>query len=296
MMTFQGPDPVVLKVRDVLRAYADTSSARAAGFAPLGAGRFQDGTPFQGQHWINLRWFLSDGSNLQEPSFIMYVPTFAGMRLVGAAYSRRISHEDSTPSGIDGAPAEWHLHQACYRIPGVGLALADGVDDCLARGGTPTPRQTAMVHVWTERSPDGSFSHDNVSLPFLALGLGAPSTEALADHERAMELRELGVALAESYGFRLPYAKRLDRLAEGKPAADSLAEHRQEIGQLITELRAAEQSSDRRAYDTAAAKIIAEGAALRELYDQLAPTTEFREQLDRQYANALGMGGHHHGA
>ncbi len=279
------PDSVVARVRATITPFADTAGARAAGFAPLGGRRFQDGTPFQGIHWISLRRFLaSDGANLAEPSFLMYAPSPTGLRLVGAAYSRRIGHEEAPPEGIGGAAAEWHLHQACFSIPGIGLALADGTEDCLVRGGKPTPKQTAMVHVWLQPNPDGPFGHDNVELPFNALGIDP----AIVDHQL---VRPLGVALGEVVGFRLPYVKRLDVITEGNALRSPIDRHRLSLASVAEALRTCRPG----ACQAIAEEAVAHGDSLRSLYDRLAPTAEFREQMDRQFEAAVRGPEHHHG-
>jgi len=289
------PDSVVRVVSAVMRQYADTSAARAAGFVPLAIGRFQDGTPFQGIHWIHPRRFRTGAAGLSEPTFLLYAPVNGALRLVGAAYSERIGQDDARPSGIAAAPAEWHLHQACFGIPGIGFTLADGVDDCHDLGGTPSPRQTAMVHVWAgQASPEGDFSHDNVALPFVAVGLAPPSAAELSDMGQAMDIRALAVALADSYGFRLPFVKRLDFLATASPTQDSIAVERKAITALVPELKAAEARGDRAGYAAAAAKVRVIGDTLHALYDRAAPTPEVRRRLDTQYAQALGMEHHHH--
>ncbi|MSR07740.1 MAG: hypothetical protein EXR93_11845 [Gemmatimonadetes bacterium] len=286
------PDSVVRAVQAVLRPFADTSAARAAGFVPLAIGRFQDGTPFQGIHWIHLRRLRQGSTGLSEPTFLLYAPVGNDLRLVGAAYGERIGHEDEAPAGIGAAPAEWHLHQACFAIPGIGFTLADGVDDCRELGGIPGPRQTAMVHVWAGLpSPEGPFSHDNVALPFVALGLAPPSAADMEDHERGMEWRALAVALADSYGFRLPFVKRLDITEARSPLQDSVAVHREAIRRLAIDLRAADARKDEAASASLRSGIRAHGDFLHALYDRIAPTPEVRNRLDAQFAQSAG--GHH---
>jgi hypothetical protein len=279
---------VVRAVRATLRPLADTAAARKAGFVPLAIGRFRDGTPFQGIHWIHLRRFRNPGAGLTKPTFLLYAPVKGRLTLVGAAFSERIGHDENAPSDIGATQAEWHLHQACFGIPGIGFTLADGVDDCLEMDGTPGPRQTAMVHIWTGlESPDGPFSHDNVALPFAAVGLGVPTGPETT-------IRGLAVAIADSYGFRLPFVKRLDVVAADSPLQDSIAVERKAIEHLIPGLQAAEKRLDRAAYDYSAAQIQAHGQALRTLYDRLAPTPEYRRRLAAQFAMALGEVHHGH--
>lgn len=280
-------DSVVGVVRAVLRAYPDTGSARSAGFVPLAVGRFTGGTPFQGIHWIHPRWFRSGAGGLSQPTFLLFAPVRGRLQLVGAAYSERIGAGADGPAGIGAAPAEWHRHQACFGVPGIGFLLADGLDDCDEMGGLPAPRQTAMVHVWSgPASPEGPFSHDNVALPFAALGLAVPAGSA-------EPVRPLAVALADSYGFRVPFVKRLDVSAARSPLQSDIARQRQAIARLVPDLRTAQAREDGAAYRALAARVTLHGDSLRALYGRLAPTPEYRHRLEAQYAQALGTHRHH---
>src|SRR6185312_11120855 len=94
---------------------------------------------------------------------------------IGVAYTQRVEANSASPTEIGGIPADWHVHIICRGIPGEGQVLADGVKDCLARGGDPGPKQITMVHAWVVSNPDGPYAHDNPALPFIATGLRPPS-------------------------------------------------------------------------------------------------------------------------
>jgi len=276
-------------------AFPDTAAARAAGFVPLARGQVQDLSPFQGQHWFRRDRLLEHETRVDAPSFVMFVPMNGVMKPVGLAYSARIGHDEPVPRELDGVETPWHLHQMCLRIPGEGGALADGVDDCRAQGGTPTPRQIAMVHAWTgSPSPEGRYAHDNVALPYLAVGLAAPAAADLADPERAGRARQLGLALGETYGARLPYARRVELMNQDARLADSLARRRSALGALVPGLVAAQQDGDRAKWDELAARAVAEWKTLFALYTSIASTPVIRTQLERQHERALGSAGHSH--
>jgi hypothetical protein len=223
----------------------------------------------------------------------MYAQVGSGLALVGVAYSERIGHNDPAPQRFAGHDAPWHLHQSCFAVPGEGTTLADGVDDCLQRGGRPTPRQIAMVHVWSgEGSPDGLFAHDNPALPYVAVGLTPPTTAVWADHHEGPAARALALALGETYDARMGYARRVEALAAPGPLHDSLALHRSRIADQVKVLQTAQAGGDRDAWSGAAGRAIAAWEALRSVYRRMAPTSEIRTQLDRQYDEALGR--HHH--
>jgi len=281
-------DSILAVVRQTTALFADTARARAAGFIPLKIRGIGDRTPFQGEHWLMMRRILTGDSTLTQPPFVMYANVGGTLQLVGVAYAEQIGHEEPTPHGLAGQEAEWHLHQTCVRIPGEGFALAEGVDDCLARGGTPTPRPIALVHVWSGvRSPDGIFAHDNPDLPFVAVGLKAPPDSAYADHERSMQLRRFALALAETYDSRMPYARRIELATLDQAAKDSLVARRAEIAKLLPALKSAEAANDGLAYARAMRNALTLWDAIRATYGRLAQTPELKKQLDRPYDMAM---------
>ena len=197
LATQQGNDSVVARAREAIRPLTDSIVLHDAGYFAIGFGAgTRDLTPFQGQHWISLGLFFTNPPvDLSKPTFMMYLPVGDSLVPIGVAYMRRINAAAALPTDLAGTPAEWHSHAFCNNVPGEGRALADGVDDCKARGGTPTPNQIAMVHTWTVANPDGPYAHDNPALPFIATGLKPPS------HFSRVE-RLFGGALGESYGAR----------------------------------------------------------------------------------------------
>ncbi len=230
---------------------------------------------------------------LDAPVFVMYSPVGGRLQAVGLAYATRIRHDATVPESLGAYPAAWHLHQACFAIPGEGLALADGIEDCRARGGRPTPRQVAMVHVWTGvPNPEGQYAHDNPALPYLAVGLAPPTPAELADAQRARRVRALALAIAETYDARMPFARRIEMANRDEGLADSLKAHRDVIARLVPLLQAAEARHDGAAYEAAAGDAVAQWEALQALYQRLAPTPELRRDLTNQYAVALGDAGH----
>ncbi len=220
----------------------------------------------------------------------MYLPVHDSLIPVGVAYSRRISQTAPTPTGLAGTPAEWHTHVFCRNVPGENTVLADGVEDCRDRGGTPTPNQIAMVHTWIVPNPDGPYAHDNPSLPYMATGLKPPAHPTRED-------RLFGVALGETYGAMLPEAHRIDREAVRSGKEDTLAERRAALMALVPQLVDAEKRGDRAKFDSLRAKTILAWNALLSAYHILAPTPEIKSRLDIELAQVLGDEEmhHHHG-
>ena len=291
----QSSDSVLARAKRVAATVSDTGAAREQGFGPLAVGRIEDLTPFQGQHWLH-PWRVSGGSpDLATPSFLMFVPVNGSWRLAGLAYSRRISRDSVVPSDLGGVATPWHLHQPCIVVPGEGVALADGEADCRARGGMPRPPQIAMVHAWTAgTNPEGPFAHDNVALPYWVTGLRPPRPADLSTPARARRTRALGLALGETYGARMPYARMIEAISTTARLADSLAGHRAALRQLVPRLVAAEKAADRGRWQALADEAIREWEALRRLYDDAAPSAAVKAQLDQQHAEVLGERHHAH--
>jgi len=290
----RGSDSVLARAKQVAARYADTSAVRAQGFQPLQVGRILDLTPFQGQHWLH-SWRVFGGSpDLDSPSFVMFAPVNGSWRAAGVAYSRRITGAAPVPDDLAGAKAPWHVHQPCIVVPGEGEALADGEEDCRARGGAPRQPEIAMVHAWTVPNPEGPFAHDNVALPYWITGLRLPRAADLSSPRRAGRTRALGLALGESFGAILPYARLVETASSSAAVADSLAVHRAAIRALVPRLRKADQSGDRAGRNALADRMIGEWEALRRLYLAAAPSPAIRTQLERQHARALGAESGHH--
>jgi hypothetical protein len=289
-----GPDSVVARAKQVAARFADTSAARAQGFGPLQIGRVVDLTPFQGQHWLHRWWVFGGSPDLNTPSFVMFVPVDGAWRAAGLAYSRRITRGTPVPQDLGGTRAPWHLHQPCAVIPGEGEALADGEEDCRARGGVPRQPEIAMIHAWTVPNPEGPFAHDNVALPYWITGLTLPRTADLSTPGRARQTRALGLALGESFGAIMPYARLVEAASTMPALADSLAVHRAALRTLVPRLRQADQAGDRAGRNALVDRAIAEWEALRRLYSAAAPSLEVKAQLERQHARALGEAPGHH--
>jgi hypothetical protein len=295
LAVLQTPDSVLAEAHRAAAVLADTGAARRQGFGPLAVGSVADLTPFQGQHWLH-RWRVFGGSpDLATPSFVMFVPIDGGWKVAGLAYSRRISPDSVVPSTLGGVATPWHLHQPCVVVPGEGAAITDGDADCRARGGLPRPPEIAMVHAWTGvANPEGPFAHDNVALPYWVTGLKLPRSSDLSTPRRARETRALGLALAETYGARLPYARLVEATANLPGLADSLAAHRAALRRLVPQLVTAERGSNRAQWNALAAQAIKEEESLLGWYAAAAPSPAVKAQLELERALALGEARHHH--
>jgi hypothetical protein len=284
---------VVADARRAIAPLTDTIAARTNGFVPLFEVRITDRTPFQGEHWIHQPRLAADTTlsiGLNEPAFVMFGLVNGRTERVGTAYITRLRQGATGPVGLGGDNgAEWHTHQFCRNVPGLGaLILADGAEDCVAQGGTTTPRQLFMVHVWTDvPNPEGMYAHDNPALPYLAVGLKPPGPHDLHDPGRVHTTRALALAIAETYDARMPVARGVERGNTDAALADSMRAHRAAIAARIPALKSADASGDRNAYDKTAQRMIGEWEALVRLYEHMAPTPETLARLKRETEMAL---------
>ena len=151
-----------------------------------------------------------------------------------------------------------------------------------------------MVHVWTDvPNPEGQYGHDNPALPFVAVGLTPPGAHDLHDSAHARAVRTLGLALAETYGSRMPVANRVVRENRDSALADSVAGHRAAIAELIPAMQQAQTSRDRAAYERLVERAIAEWKALLALYQQMATTPQLKAQVLRGHERVLTVSAHH---
>jgi hypothetical protein len=282
----QNPDSLVARAQRAIRPLTDSASLRAAGFTPLAFGPVRDLTPFQGQHWLSLpriagMALTNAPVDIDNPTFMMYLPIDGKLIPVGVAYTERIGGRVAPPTTFGGAPAMWHTHMFCRNVPGEGQVLSDGLEDCTDRGGQPTRNQIAMIHTWTVPNPDGPFAHDNPALPFIAVGLKPPAHPTRDD-------RLFGVALGESYGAKLPEAHRIDHEAQAAGMLPILGTHRATLRELVPQLVAAEKLGDQAKFDALRKKTINTYNSLLAAYRSLASTPQIKNRLDVELAEIVG--------
>lgn len=286
----QGSDTVVARAKEAIRPLVDSASLVQAGYLPLRFGPVRDLTPMQGQHWLSIpRIIANQPVDLSHPTFVMFLPVRDSLIPVGVAYSRRIGGNLPAPTDLVGTQAEWHNHMFCRGVPGEGQVLADGLEDCKARGGNPTPNQITMVHTWTIPNPDGPYAHDNPSLPYVATGLKPPARPTRDD-------RLFAVALGETYGAKLPEAHRIEREAAMAGTVSLLQPHRVSLRELVPQLLAAEKAGDKAKFEALRKKTISAWSALVSTYKALASTPEMRARFDAELEMVLaGPEMHHRG-
>ena len=282
----QNPDSVVARATKAIQPLTDSASLHNAGFAPLAFGPVRDLTPFQGQHWLSIGRVLvmamqNAPVDIDNPSFVMFLPVNGTLKPVGVAYTERIASKAAAPTTFAGMPAMWHTHMFCRNVPGEGQVLSDGLEDCTDRGGQPTRNQIAMIHTWTIPNPDGPFAHDNPALPYIAVGLKPPAHPNRED-------RMFGIALGETYGALLPEGHRIDHEARAAGTIEVLAAQRKILRDLVPQLVAAEKSGDKAKFDVLRKKMMSTYSTLLEAYHGLASTPQIKSRLDVELAEMVG--------
>lgn len=285
----QGPDSVLAYAKRALEPFGDSAALHKAGYFAIGfGGAEKDLSPFQGQHWLAVKAFLkNEPVALEKPWFLMYLPVRDSLMPIGVAYTQRVEANSASPTEIGGIPADWHVHIICRGIPGEGQVLADGVQDCLARGGDPGPKQITMVHAWVVPNPDGPYAHDNPALPFIATGLRPPAHFTSDD-------RLFAIALGQSYGARLITAAYIERHAAAANRATKIDSLRATMRGLVDDLRAAERAGDTTRYAAARRKVMTTWSGFVDEYRAISPTSQLRAEFDKELESML-MAMHHHG-
>jgi len=290
-------DAVLAAARRAVADLKDTAAVRAAGYRPITELRIPDGLPFQGWHWQ--RQMTGDTLaevGLERPTFIMFGDVNGVPQRIAVAYSALLLLDAPAPAGLGGDPtAKWHNHFWCDSVPTIpGGFVVNDRDACAARGGKLSPRRTAMVHVWTDvANPEGMYGNDNPGLPYAAVGLTPPGGHDIHDPVRNRAARALGLALAETYGSRMPVANRVQRENRDSALADSVAAHRAAITALVPVLKQAQAAHDAAAYDRAAARAVAEWEAMLALYARMAITPQVRTNVQRAHERMLAVSAHH---
>ena len=290
-------DVVLSAAKKAVVNLADTAAVRAAGYYPITEARIPDGLPFQGWHWLREQPgdTLPD-VRLDRPSFIMFSLVNGVPARVGVAYSSALLLDAPAPAGLGGDPAaKWHDHFWCEDVPNVPNGfLVNEPQQCTNRGGKLAPRRTAMVHVWTDvPAPEGQYGNDNTALPFVAVGLKPPTAHDVHDPARFRATRALGLALAETYGSRMPVANRVLRENTDAALADSIMARRKAIASLLPELKRTQTAGDESGYDRVAAKAVAEWEGLLGLYERIAATPQLKTLVQRAHERVLTVSAHH---
>jgi hypothetical protein len=212
-----GVAEFVARARQGTARYRDQQAAIDAGFKRVGVD-----FPAMGEHWVSLQRIMSDSFDAARPSVLTYVRVGGVPTLVGVAYTALLEPGDSLPSfGV--ARPFWHEHNGTVVEESFPLA---------GRAIPPEPGEAhlAILHAWVwADNPDGVFTTDNWSLPYMRAGVPTP-TAATAELAGALALGTGGAdyyLLAARNAGRLSDAEALnaDRLlrAESTRIADHLA-------------------------------------------------------------------------
>jgi hypothetical protein len=230
--------------------------------------------------------------DLARPAYLMFYPVLGAdsMVLVGVGYTVAQPVGSAEPDGFAGTADRWHVHLPCGGVADLQGILAESIAECQEVGGTPAQWQIAMVHVWLVSNPDGPFGQFNPALPFRATSINPPTARELADSGRGPLLRELGMALGETFGA----VPRLGGSIAQDPDsvfADQVRPYRERIAALVPTLREARARSDSITFFAVAEQMSDAWRPIRDAYLAHARSPSHRLILDRWFAAALA--GHH---
>lgn len=274
----------------ITQQLSDTLTARQNGYHRIAPPRLTDLNPLAGEHWINERYNRSQVLDLARPAYLMYYP-FIGedsLTLIGIGYTVAQPAGSDPPAGFAGDRDRWHVHLPCSGVPGVNAILAESIEQCEEFGGRYGPWQIAMVHVWADTvpSPDGPFAQFNPALPYLAVGIEPPSAEDFTDQARSRLLRELALALGETFGA---VPRMGARIAQNRDSifADRVRPYRDRIRALLPALREAQVHDDAARFDALANEAIAAWQPIRAAYLDAAFSPQHQSILSRWFEAAI---------
>src|SRR5215211_4231172 len=111
----QSADSVIAYARQTLAPLSDTATLHKAGYFAIGfGGGTKDLSPFQGQHWLQVKQFLANAPiELPKPTITMFLPVRDTMIPIGVAHLKRVVANTPSPTHIADVEAEWHVHVIC---------------------------------------------------------------------------------------------------------------------------------------------------------------------------------------
>ena len=158
--------------------FADRRAAAAEGYRRLGAD-----FPGMGEHWLHPGALLSGAIDPRRPTILIYATIGNAPKLLGVGFVTT-TRAGETARDVPGWPHAWHEHSGLL------------TDESGVSPGTNAPSGTHVwvLHAWTRlANPDGPYTPDNWSLPFLRAGLEPPRSSD-PDAARALGLLHGGDA------------------------------------------------------------------------------------------------------
>ena len=139
--------------------FADRRAAAAEGYRRIGAD-----FPGMGEHWLHPGALLTGAIDPKRPTLLIYATIDGAPKLLGVGFVTT-TRAGETAHDVPGWPHAWHEHSGLL------------TDESGVSPGTNAPSGTHVwvLHAWTGlANPDGVFTPDNWSLPFLRAGFAAP--------------------------------------------------------------------------------------------------------------------------
>ncbi len=168
--TTTAADPEVNRLLEATRKAAaefhDRRNAIAAGYRRIGPD-----VPSMGAHWISPRLVVADSFDVRQPALLTYIEVAGRPVLTGVVYAVPLTAGQSPPT-VFGRDAIWHEHNGTLDEEAL---LPDHHTAPSAAKGT----RLSILHAWLwSPNPEGMFATDNWTIPFLRLGLAAPTGRA----------------------------------------------------------------------------------------------------------------------
>lgn len=156
-------DRFVRRAREGTERYRDRSVAIEDGYRRLGPD-----FPAMGEHWANPEVVSKGDFDAARPGLLTYVQVNGVPTLTGVVYAIPLADGEALPDTPFEA-AHWHDHLGTVDEESMLL-------DHESRGPTPAGMRLAVLHLWTEvNNPAGASVTDNWTLPYVRVGLAAPS-------------------------------------------------------------------------------------------------------------------------
>ena len=144
-----GARAATLKYRNVLVAILD-------GFVPM-TGCEQNSTGAMGQHWVRADRVVAQGVDPSAPEILLYLPTAAGLKLVGVEYEENAL--------VNGLPYYGLTAPDPASVSPPPVMFGGRVFDGPMQGHTPVQPWHYDLHVWVwETNPSGLFVQYNPAL------------------------------------------------------------------------------------------------------------------------------------
>ena len=216
------------KATEELDRFKDSNVATAEGYVHY------DGydTFSMGEHWNNKEVYESGVCDRSRPSHLQYLVVEGKRTLIGTGYVCNPEVYESEKNKMFDKSIVWHIHgPAWWLLPNGSTEdyrdLADSLPNkvatidwqtiCRNEGGIPAEQNIRMLHTWNWiPAPEGKFAHENISIPFIRVGLPVPDKKFLESEIGDKTINLLRLAHGDTHwwywrGFKIINTSELQR-------------------------------------------------------------------------------------